>query len=66
MDNISFKIMRFNAICIKIHPIWGHPERDSLVGFYSGHEYSGMIEEMNSGNLQIKILYSQKASFRRG
>lgn len=53
-------------MCVKMHPIWEHLERKYLVDFYSGRKHNGMIDEMNLGNLRIKILNSQRVSFGKG
>jgi hypothetical protein len=67
LDNISSEIMRFNAICIKMHPICGYPKRNYWVDFfYNGHKHNGTIDETHSGNLQMKILNRKVASFAKG
>ena len=63
LDNVSSQIMRFNAICIKMYPIWGHLKRNYLVDFCNRRQHSGMIDDGSSGNIWIKILSSQRASF---
>lgn len=46
--------------CTPFENIW---RESTWLIFYSGHKHNGMIDEMNLGNLQIKILNSQRASF---